>query len=124
MIDIWYQFTNFVPKMNDMKVNLSTTVKELCNNQNMALKDLANKMEIAPESLSRAINGNPQLSTLESIATHLDVNISELFSSSHENNSVSLHSIIVYNDRTYVSDNLDSLISSIKEICAKEGIEL
>lgn len=124
MIDIWYQFTNFAPKMIDMKVNLSTTVKELCNNQNMALKDLANKMEIAPESLSRAINGNPQLSTLESIATHLDVNISELFSSSHENNSVSLHSIIVYNDRTYVSDNLDSLISSIKEICAKEGIEL
>ena len=124
MIDIWYQFTNFAPKMIDMKVNLSTTVKELCNNQNMALKDLANKMEIAPESLSRAINGNPQLSTLESIATHLDVNISELFSSSHDNNSVSLHSIIVYNDRTYVSDNLDSLISSIKEICAKEGIEL
>lgn len=124
MIDILYQFTNFAPKMIDMKVNLSTTVKELCNNQNMALKDLANKMEIAPESLSRAINGNPQLSTLESIATHLDVNISELFSSSHENNSVSLHSIIVYNDRTYVSDNLDSLISSIKEICAKEGIEL
>ena len=124
MIDIWYQFTNFAPKMIDMKVNLSTTVKELCNNQNMALKDLANKMEIAPESLSRAINGNPQLSTLESIATHLDVNRSELFSSSHENNSVSLHSIIVYNDRTYVSDNLDSLISSIKEICAKEGIEL
>ena len=124
MIDIWYQFTNFAPKMIDMKVNLSTTVKELCNNQNMALKDLANKMEKAPESLSRAINGNPQLSTLESIATHLDVNISELFSSSHENNSVSLHSIIVYNDRTYVSDNLDSLISSIKEICAKEGIEL
>lgn len=110
--------------MNDMKVNLSQTVKKLCNNQNMTLKDLANKMEIAPESLSRAINGNPQLSTLESIATHLDVNISELFSSSHENNSVSLHSIIVYNDRTYVSDNLDSLISSIKEICAKEGIEL
>ena len=63
-----------------MKVNLSQTVKKLCNNQNMTLKDLANKMEIAPESLSRAINGNPQLSTLESIATHLDVNISELFS--------------------------------------------
>ena len=110
--------------MNDMKVNLSKTVKNLCSNQNMTLKDLANKMGIASESLSRTLKGNPQLSTLESIATHLDVNISELFSSSHENNSVSLHSIIVYNDRTYVSDNLDSLISSIKEICAKEGIEL
>ena len=30
-----------------MKVNLSQTVKKLCNNQNMTLKDLANKMGIA-----------------------------------------------------------------------------
>ncbi len=107
-----------------MKVNLSQTVKKLCNNQNMALKDLANKMEIAPESLSRALNGNPQLSTLESIANHLGVNLSDLFSSSHETNSVSLHSIIVYNDNAFVSDNLDSLVSSVKDICAKEGVEL
>ena len=121
MIDIWYQFTNFAPKMIDMKVNLSTTVKELCNNQNMALKDLANKMEIAPESLSRAINGNPQLSTLESIATHLDVNISELFSFSH---TISLHSIIVHDNTTYIADDLNSLINNVKTICAKEGVEL
>lgn len=107
-----------------MKVNLSTKVKKLCNSQGMTLKDLANKMEIAPESLSRAINGNPQLSTLESIANHLGVNLSDLFSSFHETNSVSLHSIIVYDGNTYVSDNLDSLISSIREICAKEDIEL
>lgn len=107
--------------MNDMKVNLSQTVKKLCNNQNMTLKDLANKMEIAPESLSRAINGNPQLSTLESIATHLDVNISDLFSSSHSN---SLHSIIVHDNTTYIADDLNSLINNVKAICAKEGIEL
>ena len=88
-----------------MKVNLSQTVKKLCNNQNMTLKDLANKMEIAPESLSRAINGNPQLSTLESIATHLDVNISELFSFSH---TISLHSIIVHDNTTYIADDLNS----------------
>ena len=123
-IDIQCQFTNFATKMNDMKVNLSTTVKKLCNSQGLTLKDLAHKMEIAPESLSRALNGNPQLSTLESIAKHLGVNLSDLFASSLENNSVSLHSIIVYDGNTYVSDNLVSLISSIKEICTKEGVEL
>lgn len=107
-----------------MKANLSQTVKRLSNNQNMTLKDLAKKMEIAPESLSRALNGNPQLSTLESIAKHLGVNLSDLFSSSHETNSVSLHSIIVYDGNTYVSDNLNSLINNVKAICAKEGVEL
>ena len=107
-----------------MKINLSQTVKKLCNSQGLSLKDLAHKIGIAPESLSRTLNGKPQLSTLEAIASNLNVNLSDLFPSSLETNSVSLHSIIVYDGNTYVSDNLDSLISSIKEICAKEGIEL
>ena len=104
-----------------MKVNLSQTVKRLSNNQNMTLKDLAKKMEIAPESLSRALNGNPQLSTLESIANHLGVNLSDLFSSSH---TISLHSIIVHDNTTYIADDLNSLINNVKAICAKEGVGL
>ena len=107
-----------------MKVNLSATVKKLCNKRNMTLKDLANKMGIAPESLSRTLNGNPQLSTLESIAKCLDIDVRDLFPSSNETNSVSLHSIIAYNGNTYISDNLDSLISCVKEICARENVEL
>lgn len=54
-IDIRYQFTIFAAKKNDMKVNLSVTVKKLCNSQGLTLKDLANKMGIASESLSRTI---------------------------------------------------------------------
>lgn len=38
-----------------MKIYLSQTVKKLCTNQNMTLKDLANMMGIAPESLSRTL---------------------------------------------------------------------
>ena len=104
-----------------MKVNLSQTVKKLCGSQNMTLKDLANRMKIAPESLSRALNGNPQLATLEAIASNLNVNLSELFSSSPTN---TLHSIIVHDDTTYIAEDLNSLISNVKAICAKEGIEL
>lgn len=107
-----------------MKENLSAKVKELCHNQGITLKELAQRIGIAPESLSRTLNGNPQLSTLEAIASNLGVNLSDLFSTSHETNSASLHSIIVYNGNTYVSDNLNNLISSIKEICTKKGIEL
>lgn len=104
-----------------MKENLSAKVKELCNNQGITMKELATKMKIAPESLSRALNGNPQLSTLEAIASNLDVNISELFSSS---NTTSLHSIIVYDGNTYIAEDLNSLVCNVKSICAKEGIEL
>ena len=124
MIDIWYQFTNFVPKMNDMKIYLSQTVKKLCANQNITLKDLANMMGIAPESLSRTLNGNPQLATLENIAKYLDVNIRDLFPSSTDNNVVPLHSIIVYDGVTYISDDLEKLINNIREICTKEGVSL
>lgn len=44
-----------------MKVNLSTTVKELCRIQGITLKELAQRIGIAPESLSRTLSGNPQL---------------------------------------------------------------
>ncbi len=47
-----------------MEYNLSNRVKELCRQRGIQLKDLAKGMGIAPESLSRAINGNPQLSTI------------------------------------------------------------
>ena len=78
-----------------MKVNLSTTVKELCRIQGITLKELAQRIGIAPESLSRTLSGNPQLSTLEAIASNLNVNLSDLFSSPNVINPVSLHSIIV-----------------------------
>lgn len=110
--------------MNDMKVNLSKTVKNLCSNQNMTLKDLANKMGIASESLSRTLKGNPQLATLENIAKCLNVDVCDLFPSSTDNNAVPLRSIIVYDEVTYISDDLDGLINNVREICSKEGIGL
>ena len=107
-----------------MKVNLSQMVKNLCTNQNMTLKDLANKMGIASESLSRTLKGNPKLATLENIAKCLNVDVRDLFPSSKDNNAVPLRSIIVYDEVTYISDDLDGLINNVMEICSKEGISL
>ena len=107
-----------------MKVNLSQMVKNLCTNQNMTLKDLANKMGIASESLSRTLKGNPKLATLENIAKCLNVDVRDLFPSSKDNNAVPLRSIIVYDGDTYISDDLDGLINNVMEICSKEGISL
>lgn len=67
-----------------MNENISHKVKELCRDKGMTIKELAEKMDIAPESLSRAINGNPQLSTIRKIAEALDVSITDMFDRSED----------------------------------------
>ena len=62
-----------------MENNLSLSVKMLCRKQGITMRQLAERMQIAPESLSRAINGNPQLTTIQKIAECLNVGIVELF---------------------------------------------
>ena len=54
-------------------------VKEICKVKGMTIGDLAERMQMQRESLSRAINGNPTLDTLNRIAEALQVPISELF---------------------------------------------
>lgn len=61
-----------------MEKTLSTRVKELCAERGISLKGLAEKMGIKPESLSRTLGGNPQLSTLENISKALGVGVAEL----------------------------------------------
>lgn len=67
--------------MND---NISHKVKELCREKGITIKELAEKMKIAPESLSRAINGNPQLSTIRKISDALGVSVTDLFDRSDD----------------------------------------
>lgn len=54
-------------------------VKRLCKEKGITLKDLAAQIGIARESLTRALDGNPTLSTLQGIATALEVELYELF---------------------------------------------
>ena len=58
---------------------MNLRVKEICKEKGTTIQELADNMEMKRESLSRAINGNPTLETLEKIATALGVNITELF---------------------------------------------
>ena len=67
------------PKQEKMENNLSLSVRMLCRKQGITMRQLAEKMQIAPESLSRAINGNPQLSTIAKIAECLNVEVYDLF---------------------------------------------
>lgn len=102
-----------------MDYMLNKKVKELCRERGMQLRDLAEKIGVAPESLSRAINGNPQLSTLENIADALGIVVGDLFESTKDKlNPYNIHAIITYNNKVYMAEGLDPLVSTIKEIVA------
>ena len=97
-----------------MENNLSLSVRMLCRKQGITMRQLAEKMQIAPESLSRAINGNPQLSTIQSIASNLNVEVADLFNNSLDQND--LTAIVVFRGKTLVTDNVDSLLDFVSEI--------
>lgn len=59
-------------------------VKEICKEQGITMEQLATeKLGITRIGLTKAINGNPTLETLEKIAVALGINFTELFESSH-----------------------------------------
>lgn len=72
-------------------------IKEVCKEKGITVSQLAEKMGIKQESLSRAINGNPTLETLERIASALNVDVPELFTSS----SGSIIGVIRIRDTNY-----------------------
>lgn len=105
---------------------LANRVKEICNEKGLQMKDLAAIMNVKPESLSRTLNGNPQLSSLENIAKALNVGVADLFADKSENYVISssttpnsLHSIIVYKNKTYIADNLNDLLNQVRMVCDK-----
>ena len=97
-----------------MENNLSLSVRMLCRKQGITMRQLAEKMQIAPESLSRAINGNPQLSTIQSIAKNLNVEVADLFNS--RMNQKDLAAIVVFHGKTLVTDNVESLLEFATQI--------
>jgi len=98
--------------------NPKLRVKEICKERGWTLKQLAEKMEIVPETLTRAIsdNANPTLATLHKIAIALDMEIGELFVSSKSTNQICGHIEVdgeVYSIKS-VSD-LERLYKNLKK---------
>ena len=105
---------------------LANRVKEICADKGIQLKELAAIMKVKPESLSRTLNGNPQLSSLENIAKALNVGVADLFADKTDNCVISssttpnsLTSIIVYKDKTYIADNLNDLLNQVRMVCGE-----
>lgn len=62
-----------------MGKTLADNVRLICKEQGKQLKELAADMGIDPASLTRALNGNARLDTIEKIATALNVSVKALF---------------------------------------------
>ena len=54
-------------------------VKEICKSKGLLMEELASTLGVTRATLTRNINGNPTIDTLEKIAAALMVPFSELF---------------------------------------------
>ncbi|WP_106827643.1 helix-turn-helix domain-containing protein [Parabacteroides pacaensis] len=63
---------------------MNIRVKKICKERGITIGELADRMQMVKESLSRAINGNPIIGTSEKIASSLDVPFTELFTTNNQ----------------------------------------
>ena len=54
-------------------------ILDICKQEGISQKELAERIGLSAVGLSKAINGNPTKDTLEKIASALNVKITELF---------------------------------------------
>lgn len=90
-------------------------VKEIFKERGIKMKDLAEQMKIAPETLTRALKGNPQYSTLKTIANFLKVPVRELFKSDDiQPTNQEVHGCIFMDNQAFVFNSrreLDEILN-------------
>lgn len=91
---------------------MNLRVKDVCKSKGISVTDLAAQLGIAQESLSRAINGNPTVQTLEKIAAALEVDITELFSPKGDG----FMAVVDYGGKLHRFDSVEVLRKFIAEI--------
>ena len=89
--------------MNNLEI-LNLNVDRLCDERGWSHKRLAKEMGIMEAALSRALNGNPQLKTIEKIAKALDVSIKSLFDDPDD-----IEGFILLHGKPYHFNNLQEL---------------
>ena len=80
------------------------TIKAIAKAQNVTLKDLAQQIDMAPNTLSRIINGeNTTVETLQRLASVLNVEVRDLFVSN------GTYGVIEHKGKTYRINSLKEL---------------
>ena len=84
-------------------------VKSICKAQGITLKELAERMKVSPEAVTRMLseNGNPTLTSLENIAKALKVEVYELFD--NFSSDMHVHGYLEVGDRIHRINNFSDL---------------
>lgn len=98
---------------------MNLRVKDVCKSKGISVTDLAAQIGIAQESLSRAINGNPTVQTLEKIASTLGVDITELFSPKGDG----FMAVVDYGGKLHRFDSVEALEVFLAEVKEKKSAE-
>lgn len=89
-------------------------VKEIIKNKGLTMQEFADNLGITRDTLTRNINGNPTVDTLDKIAKALSVDITELFTASKNNNSI--NGYIEVNNQLYKINSIDDIKKLLTEI--------
>ncbi|TAI48985.1 helix-turn-helix domain-containing protein [Flagellimonas allohymeniacidonis] len=93
---------------------IKDAVKGILKAKGMTQSDLAKKLGISQETISRQIGGNPTLKTITDIANALDVDIRELFRPTKGGEL--LNGFVQYKDKVYVINNRKDLESLLEKL--------
>lgn len=97
-------------------------IKEILKEKNMTVQELADKMNVSRQALSRQINGKLLVETAQNIADALEVPLWQLFEGSQEqsvSSSSELVALIRNRGQLYQASTIEELESLIEQL--KEG---
>lgn len=112
--------STFVEKKKSMEDVLAINVKRICKEKGLLMKELAAKLNITPESLTRAIKGQTQLSTIRNIAAALNVSVAELVKERESTSQILRGYVEIGSNNIYYFDSL----AKLRNILHREGIDL
>lgn len=85
-------------------------IKDILREKGMSVKELAEKLEVSRQALSKQIQGKMLVETAEKIATALDVPLWRLFASSEEVTQKSeINAFIECKNKLYKATTIDEL---------------
>lgn len=98
---------------NKVTITDELRVKALLKERGMMMKDFAEKIGISRETLTRALQGNPQYSTLKTIADGLGLSVRDLFKPREE---PSLQGVVTYNGEAYIIRSVEDIEELLTKI--------
>lgn len=95
---------------------MNLRVKEICKEKGLTMEKLAGILDITPNTLTRNINGNPTIETLEKISKALDVPIFDLFERPSKDGLIG---IVRYSGKAYEINSISDIEKLLEEIKGK-----